>query len=544
MTAAAGLSDTVASVDVLLSRDLRRAGQFVPFVIVLATVAALTAFLAPLRHHLSLLNVGMLYLLLAVLLTARFGLWMGICASVLVNLALNFFFVPPVRALNVNESENVIALAVFLITTALTSGLLARAERGERLARDREQESAVMFDVSRGVIADPGARTVLPLLAHKVRQSFSASSAAIFVGGPQRLELAAADGLPLDSTLSGDERLLAASAMNTGALVYLGRHEGKRNPRLVGRPSVGQALAFVPMIAAGECVGVLRVSGPLQPGIEGANQERLLQTFAYVAALAVNHQKLLRELTAAEALREADILKSAVLSTVSHELRTPLAAIKASVTSLLEATGRWDEADRREFLSAIDEETDRLTALISNLLDLSRLEGGALRLDRDWYDVSELLETVCGRLQPMLGDHPIKLETPPDDGEMYVDYVLIGQVIQNLAENAAKFSPPSSPVHILARAAGHELELGVEDEGPGIAESDRARVFDKFYQAKGTGARATGIGLGLAISKGIVEAHGGSIRAEGNVHGGATLVVTIPATAFRPGAAVADRATV
>lgn len=532
MTAASLPSATVEDVDGLLGFGFNRTRNILPFVIAAASVALLTAILAPLRHHFTLLNLGMLYLLLVVLLTARFGLWPGIVASALVNLALNFFFVPPVRKLDVNESENVIALAVFLLTTALTSWLLARAERSELLAREREKESALLFDLSKGVVADPGARTVLPLLAHKVRQSLGASSAAVFVGGPGRFDLVAADGVPLDFELTGDERLLFADAVASGEIRYLGSHKQARTPRLVGTPSVPLRVAVAPMIAAGQSLGILRVTGSPQQDIDGPNQARLLQTFASAAALAVNHQRLLRELTAAEALREADVLKSAVLSTVSHELRTPLASIKASVTSLIEATGQWDEADRREFLSAINEETDRLTSLISNLLDLSRLEGGALRLDRDWYDVGELLETVCGRLQPMLDHHPLRLDLANCDGDAYVDYVLLGQVVQNLAENAAKFSPSGSPIHIVARASGPDLELRVEDEGPGIPTADRERVFEKFYRGHQEG-RANGVGLGLTISKGIVEAHGGKIRAESGEFGGAAFVVTIPASAFR-----------
>ena len=177
MTAVSLPSATVVDVDALLGSGFKRTRNLVPFAIAVTSVALLTAILAPLRHHFTLLNLGMLYLLLVVLLTARFGLWTGILASVLVNLALNFFFVPPVRKLDVNESENVIALAVFLLTTALTSWLLARAERSERLAREREKESALLFDLSKSVVADPGARTVLPLLAHKARQSLGAASA-------------------------------------------------------------------------------------------------------------------------------------------------------------------------------------------------------------------------------------------------------------------------------------------------------------------------------------------------------------------------------
>ncbi len=543
MTATPLASVTVANVDAFLGHDSQRIRRFVPYVVAVAAVTALTAVLAPLRHHLTLLNVGMLYLLLVVLLTSRFGLWPGILASVLVNLGVNYFFVPPVHQFDVRESGNIIALGVFLMATAATAGLLARAERGERLAHEREKENALLFNLSQSVVADPGARTVLPLLAHKVRESLGASSAAIFVGDAQHLNLAAAAGVPANFELTGDERLLFSNAIASAEPACLGVTASSRGPRIFGRPSVAAPIVAVPMIAAGNCLGVLRVAGPLAANTAHKDSVRLLRTFASVAALAVNHQRLLRELTATEALREADVLKSAVLSTVSHELRTPLASIKAPVTSLLEATGQWDDVERREFLSAINEETDRLTVLITNLLDLSRLEGGALRLERDWYDVGELLETICGRLQPIVGAHLLALETGTRVGDAYVDYVLIGQVIQNLVENAAKFSPAGLPIHVMTRAKEDGLELRVEDEGPGIAPADYPHVFEKFFRGQASG-RSSGVGLGLAISRGIIEAHGGEIRAEQSTHGGAAFVITIPAVSFRPGVTAVGEAPV
>ncbi|MGH2603133.1 MAG: sensor histidine kinase, partial [Dehalococcoidia bacterium] len=217
------------------------------------------------------------------------------------------------------------------------------------------------------------------------------------------------------------------------------------------------------------------------------------------------------------------------LSAVSHDLRTPLASIKASVSSLLQQDVTWDTESRHEFLTAIDEETDRLTRLVSNLLDLSRIEGGALRPDKDWYDVRELIETVAGRLERVVTAHRMVLTIAPDAGAAPFDYVQIGQVLANLIENAAKFSPPGTAITIAARRLAGEVEISVADQGPGIPTEERPRVFEKFYRIERGGGGPGGAGLGLAISKGFVEAHGGSIRIEEADGAGARFVVTLPA---------------
>jgi two-component system sensor histidine kinase KdpD len=236
-------------------------------------------------------------------------------------------------------------------------------------------------------------------------------------------------------------------------------------------------------------------------------------------------------------LKETDRLKSALLSAVSHDLRTPLAAIKAASSSLLDPTITFDDATRLELLTAIDEETDRLTRVVTNLLDLSRIEGGALRPDAAWYDVRELLETVAAQLDRTVTTHPIVRDLPDDLGEALLDYVQIGQVIANLVENAAKFSPEGSEIRLSARPLPAAVEVSVSDQGPGIPAEERSNIFEKFYRIRRTGQSVQGSGLGLAISKGLVEAHGGRIWVEDALGGGARFVVSLP----RAGRARADR---
>jgi two-component system sensor histidine kinase KdpD len=270
------------------------------------------------------------------------------------------------------------------------------------------------------------------------------------------------------------------------------------------------------------------VGGRIEASIFTDDALRLLQAFADEAGLAVERGRLLQDAARVQGLEQADQLKTALLAAVSHDLRTPLAAIKAAASSLLQPDVAWDEATQREFLEAIDEETDRLTALVANLLDLSRIEGGALKPERDWYDLKELIETAVARLSRELAAHPVTVEVGDDVGEVSLDYVQISQVAANLLDNAAKFSPPGTPIRVQAWRSGDRVVVSVDDGGPGIPTGERSRIFEPFQ--RGRSARgAPGTGLGLAISRGLVEAHGGSIRVEDGPGGaGCRLVFELP----------------
>lgn len=498
---------------------------------VVAGVALITAVMVALRGQVTLLNAGMVYLLFVVLVSATQGLWPGVIASIAVNLALNFFFVPPFYRLTVDEAANVVALAVFLLVATSTSTLFARARAREEAALRKERESALLYELSSVVIAGVGSRTTLANICHRARQTLRCESASILVSEPGGLRLVAADGISLDYQLVGDERALASEALRSGEPGFLGRRPGRMSPRLVGNASVPTPVAFVPLRADGQALGLLRVAGHLRDPFAGQDAQRLLTAFGQVAAQALHHARLMREVTASRALQEADVLKSALLSVVSHELRTPLGSIKASVTGLLDPGHHWSPAEQAEFLAAINEETDRLTRLVANLLDLSRIEGGALQPERDHYDVREFLETVVGRLQPMVPAHPISLSFASPTGEALFDYVQLAQVISNLVENAAKFSPAGTGIAVRAESDGRDLTIRVIDGGPGIPMEDRPRVFERFFRGASTAA-VSGTGLGLTISKGLVQAHGGTITIEDVPGGqGAMMVVTLPVTA-------------
>ena len=306
-----------------------------------------------------------------------------------------------------------------------------------------------------------------------------------------------------------------------------------RGGRIVGRNPVtpasprGADVLYLPIMTKDRVAGVLEVTGRPGSAAFRAESEQPLTTFVDQAALALERARLSEEAAQAAALAQSDELKSALLAAVSHDLRTPLASIKASATSLLDDSVDWDAETRRDFLTAIDEETDRLTLMVSNLLDLSRIEGGALRPQMDWYDVDELIADVRSRMAARAAGHPLTVTVEPDLPPLRFDYVEIAQVLVNLIENAVKYTPAGTPIAVSARMVPGAVEIAVHDDGPGIPPESQRRLFEKFYRAR-SGTSAPGSGIGLSISKGLVEAHGGTISVESAPGAGTTFRFTLP----------------
>jgi two-component system sensor histidine kinase KdpD len=301
-----------------------------------------------------------------------------------------------------------------------------------------------------------------------------------------------------------------------GIADYVWRHQS--------RVPHGGAL-YTPVTLGAERLGVLRL-GPRANGEALPHDDlRLLEAFARGAAAAIDRRRLLEAATQAEVLRRSDALKTALLGTVSHDLRTPLAALKTGITALLQGDVRWDRQAQLEILSASNDEVDRLTRLISNVLDLSRIEAGALVPDRQWYEIGELINDSVRRAGAGLEAHLVAVDIADGDLPMNVDYVQMQQVLANLLDNAAKYSPAGSRIRVTGGVEGAAYVIRVHDAGPGIPASEADRIFSKFYRLAG---RRTGTGLGLAICKGLVDAHGGCIAVENPGRPGAVFAVSLP----------------
>jgi two-component system sensor histidine kinase KdpD len=278
---------------------------------------------------------------------------------------------------------------------------------------------------------------------------------------------------------------------------------------------------------------VLGIEPPPGGALATPEQLHLLETFAAQTALAIERVALVDEAQQARLRSETERLRNSLLSAVSHDLRTPLATITGSASALVEQEARLDAAARRELAQAIQEEADRLNRLVHNLLEMTRLESGGVRVRKDWHPLEEVVGSALARVEKRLGERRVDIDLPPELPLVPLDPLLIEQVLINLLDNAIKYTPEGSPIDISAAVEDRAVGVTVADRGPGFAPGEEAQIFEKFYRGQDAGTR-TGAGLGLAISRGIVEAHGGRITAEPRAGGGAVFRFTLPLAAEPP----------
>jgi two-component system, OmpR family, sensor histidine kinase KdpD len=460
------------------------------YTVAVAGTALVTAPLLAFRGDVSKTTVVLAYLLVVTGAAAAGGLGPGITAAGLGFLAFDLLFLQPYHHVIVDDPQDYLSLAVYLLVAAVVSLLVATSERRRLQAERRERETRMLFDLSTSLVAHGSLEGTLRAVVATVRSLFDLAGCAIVLTSGDGLQLAAVDGqVPGDQ----DER--------------------------------------VPMRSGEHVVGALVVvaGGPGSAEF-GEAERRVLATFANQAALAVERGQQEEQRNRALALQETDRLRTALLNSVSHDLRTPLAAIKASASSLVDPEVRWSDAERDEFLTTINTEVDRLTRLVHNLLDMSRIEAGALDPRLVESSLAEVVGPVVRRARAASRQR-VDVDVPDELAPVLVDPVRLDQVLTNLLDNARGYAP-GSPVQVVARQAGDSVELRVVDHGPGIPVTERERVFDQFYRLKG-GKRPEGTGMGLAICRGIVQAHGGSLRVETTPGGGATFVLTLPLSPAR-----------
>jgi two-component system sensor histidine kinase KdpD len=263
------------------------------------------------------------------------------------------------------------------------------------------------------------------------------------------------------------------------------------------------------------------------PEVDEASS-RIASAVATQISLAVERDRLSKAATEAEILRRTDQLRGALLNAVSHDLRTPLATIMASAGSLQQRDVHWTDAEADGFAQAIEEEAAHLNHLVGNLLDLSRIEAGNLRPDKSWHDLGALIDDVLDRLRPVTADHQISRHIPQDLPPVWLDSVEMGEAVYNLIENAAKYAPPQTEIEIAVQRGPGAFQVSVADRGPGISPAALPHLFDPFYRVIDSGPHPAGLGLGLAVVKGLITAHGGQVSAENRVGGGARFLLTLP----------------
>jgi len=491
-------------------RDSKWADDYLLPTIAVALSAGVAALL---RVALSLPNLSMIFLAAVLISAVTRGLRASIYASILGVLVYDFFFVPPYLTFTISSPQDVLALAVYLAVAVLTSNLAGRIRDQAAGARRREEQTAALYAMSRAVA---GARSLRELLEAVVLQVANAldGAVAILLPGAEGLSLRAAH--PTGLVITEAERGATTWAWGHGIPV------GQGTDTLPG-----ERWRYLPMRTPNGVVGILAMTFPRGTD-QSPDARRLLESLCDQAGVAIERAILAADIEQARVASERERLQAILLSSISHDLRTPLASILGAVSGL--EGEEYDEESRRELLATVREEGERLNRFVGNLLDTMRIESGALRLNRDWIEVGDVVGTAVARLAGPLAGRPLDIVIEEGLPLLHLDFVLIEQVLVNLLDNAAKYSDVGTPISVVACREGDRVVLNVEDQGIGISEEELELIFDRFYRARRGDRRGAGTGLGLSICRGIVEEHGGTIVAisPGTSGRGAIFTIRLP----------------
>ncbi len=435
-------------------------------------------------------NIALLYLLVVLISATTIGLGPAMLASVLAFLGFNFFFVVPLHTFMVADSQDVVRLLTFLAVAIIASSLAGRARDQADTAQRSATELATLYGLSQTISAEVAIDRILQVVAQTTAQLLN---------------------VPLCVVLLYDDGGRLTERVRSG------------EPPLVPARQADTFLRIGPRV-----LGVLRVTQrSLDDPLTNAEQGHL-EMIASQVILALERARLTEEANHARTLAEAERMKGGLLASVSHDLRTPLAVIKGAATNLLDDSVAWDSAARRELLNAINDESDHLNRLFGNLLEMSRIEAGAQPPAQSSQDIAELAANVVNRMRARLTAHPVAIDIPADLPAVQISYTQIDQVLTNLLENAVKYTPADTAIVITAARKHDTLQVEVRDQGPGIPAGLSTRIFEKFVRVAGPERPADGMGLGLAICKGIIEMHRGRIWAENLPTGGARFIFTLP----------------
>ncbi|MEK7474074.1 MAG: ATP-binding protein [Candidatus Coatesbacteria bacterium] len=486
----------------------------------LLVVGACTAVDAVLYPHMDLANLVMVYLLGVLLLAYFQGTGASVLASFLSVVMFDFCFVPPRFTLAIASAQHLFTFAVMLLVALSIGQLTAWVRAQAEEARARERRTAELYALSRELATTRGTDDLLGAALKHISAHLESAAVALLPDAKGKLCVRCGDAS--EFSLSPRETALAQWAYDFGQLT--GR----------GTAIVPDAEAlYVPLPASGETVGALAVKPLVAGRLLSPEQIDLLEALAHQTALAVASDRLTDENQRIRVREENERIRSSLLSSVSHDLRTPLAAITGSATALLQEDGGLDAAARRDLLENIRDEADRLSRLVGNLIEMTRLEAGPVDLHTELHHLEDVVGSALARMEERLRGRPLVTALPADLPMVPMDALLMEQVLVNLVDNALKYTPAATPVEVVAEAGNGRLTVRVSDRGPGIPPEDLDRLFDKFYRGRLHGP-AGGAGLGLAICKAVVEAHGGAIWAANRAGGGAVFQFFLPAEAPPP----------
>lgn len=443
-------------------------------------------------------TVGLTFLLAVLILSASWGLRYATFTALLATVAYNYFFLPPVGHLTIADPQNWIALAAFLITAVIASELSDRARREALNANRRRHDVERLYAFSQQLLAIDNVLELLNAIPRQVVQTFGATAAGMFLTSRSKTYYSdlAAQGLIED--------------------------EGLRATAGRGEPVSDEATGvyFAPLRLGTRSVGSVGVVGGLLSG-------EVLEAVGSLIAIAVERAGAMEELSRTEAVRQSEKLRTVLLDSVTHEFRTPLTSILASAKALL-SENQLDEDSRKELLTIIDEEGERLNRLVGEAAEMAQLDAHQVELHLRPNQIRDAVDGVLEESARNLQGHPIDLSIPDRLPDIRMDLKRIQEVLAHLLDNAAKYSPAGTPIHISAEVRNNSLVTSVADHGPGIDEFEQGMIFDKFYRGRGQRSLIHGTGMGLAIVKAIVEAHHGQIGVTSQLGHGSVFSFSLP----------------
>lgn len=478
-------------------------------IVLVAAATGVSALFAP---FISPTNLVVVYLLSVVIAAIFLGRGPAILASILSVAVFDYFFVPPQLTMAVSDTEYILTFFGLLAVSLVISYLTAQVRDQAKAAQRREAQTAALYELGHDLTATVGLEAVAKTIISHISQTFSREVAIFLPEGDQLRLYTASPGL----VVAENELAVAAWTFEHGQLA--GR----------GTDTLPDAsMHYQPLKTTRGVIGVLGVKPASPNSYMSPDQRRTLDAFVNQVALAIEGARLAEQARQTELLEATEKLQTALLNSISHDLRTPLVSITGALSSLEETSPALDEEVRRSLIETAREEAERLNRLVGNLLDITRLEAGAMHLHREACDVQELIGSSLEQIGTPLKNRQVKVEIPAKLSLVTLDFVLFSRVLVNVIDNALRYSPPEKPIEIKAHISNHTLEITIADRGEGIPLEDLERIFDKFYRVQRPD-NVSGTGLGLSISKGIVEAHGGSIQAENRRGGGAIFTLRLP----------------
>jgi len=498
-----------------------------------AAVVTLCGLAGWLSHNLNLTiaNTAMVFLLGVAIVAARFGRGPAIAAAIVNVMVFDFFFVVPYRSFAVSDAQYLVTFAVMLIIGIIISTLTSRIKEQLLNARQLQRRTAALFKLTKQLSEVSGPEFLINTAGRQLQAIFD-GDAVVYLRestGPVELRF-------------GENTEIGRDEINPTVAQWVADHDQVAG---LGTDTLPNATAlFVPLIGSQRTLGAVGIKSNDPDRFIDPDQGRLLETCASMIALSLERDQSVIEASEAELRVQAEEMRNSLLSSVSHDLRTPLAVIAAASSSLLEERPAHGKDERYELLQSIADESRHLERLVENLLDMTRLEAGAVVPNRQWHVVEEIVGSALGRTRRELHNHKVKINIPHDLPLVYLDGVLMEQAFVNLIENAAHYSPSGSQVDIDVKLKANNIEIRVADNGLGLKPGTESKVFEKFFRAhSNVGDSRRGVGLGLAICRAIIQAHGGRIMARNRPTDGAEFVITLPSERTPPRVAVDEPTT-